>query len=223
MIGMSIDLDDQPPFIMRNKLLQLGFTQAYLGRTAFAFNLSWDTTTGNGGSGYMGDFTQIPSWPANNTFNWYPVGLDNERWSWPLYNVKFDTLDLGWNGYIIWDTVSPYSVVPQMALNTLISLMGLQGVVKVTKGNLTVATFNCVADSTPDLTFYFNVNPIIFGPAQYIIQDAIAGNCQLAFAGSNTVDPIDRAFTLGSIMMNHAYTIFDHQSKTLGYRRHVVV
>jgi hypothetical protein len=83
---------------------------------------------------------------------------------------------------------------------------------------LDTVTFACPASllSLPNITYYFGADPITFTGVQYALPIS-AGTCLFAFAGSSEVDPVDRAFTIGSMMMNHAYTVFDLDLQALGY------
>ena len=192
------------------------FAQGMVGANAFAFNITWNTTTGFGGSAFIGNYSDVPNFPTITT--WMNVSINpNALWSFQLNNVAFNGTSLGYSGRISWDTVSPYSVVPMSVLNVFVQITGLQSPSYTQEGLLTLVTYDCATPTAGLKNFTYTIagQQVTFTSNQYTIQ--VGSVCQFAFAGSDAVVSSPVGWSIGSIMMNHAYTVFDYDRQALGY------
>lgn len=149
----------------------------------------------------------------------YSVTVDNGNWAFHLTDMSFGNVGLGYNGFVTINTNSPGNFVPDPVRKAIVELIGLPSM-EYQQGNALYSAYLCSSldfDTLPNVTYYLDNKPLVLTPTQYIInyQDTL-GFCILSFGGSAGVDPIRSAFTLGTIMMNNSYTVFDFEQKTFG-------
>jgi hypothetical protein len=152
----------------------------------------------------------------------YSVDIPNGNWSFTLYNVAIDNLRLGYNGFVSVDFNSPFSVVPTPFIETFFAFVNVTASV-FGFGELTVYQFDCNANQWPDPNIWPNITysmaggvPFVMTPFQYVFKDPNNDtSCTLGFADSGTVDPADRAWTLGVNAFNGTYVAFDFPDKVM--------
>lgn len=181
---------------------------------AFVANLSFDSLPFSGyvDLGYINE-TQFTG-PLTN----YSVNIDNGDWAFYLTDMAFGNVALGYNGYVTINTNSPVHVVPMPIFETILSLIN-KPYLQMPLENLYTVFFSCSQldlSTMPNFTYYLNHQPLTLTPYQYFIAYP-NDQCFLSMAGTNNVAPNKAAFTLGTMLMNTTYTVFDFDQKTFGY------
>lgn len=137
-----------------------------------------------------------------------------------LANMGTVSTDWGYNGYLTWDTSSPFNVVPRAVLRLMLQYLNISNPVFETVGNLTVAAIPCQPGASyPYLYYSLSGNKQLpFTPDQYLMPlDLANSTCLLTFAASNSGAPYGKApYTIGSYAFHNSYTSFDFENRWIG-------
>lgn len=207
-----------------NKTQSLGFPmfldklyqEAQIGSRILAFlgRFSVDQPY-NSGAMYLGSIDEsLYQGPLTN----YSVTIENGNWAFGLSDIAFGDVGLGYNGFVTIDTTSPFNVVPMPVFAAIVNLINIPHII-LPYGELVEAVFQCSAldfNTLPNITYYLDHQPLVMTPYQYIGVGPY-GFCGLAFAGTDVVSPVQAAFTLGTLLMNSTFTVFDFDQKTFGF------
>jgi len=197
----SISVDNVTP-VWYNLL-----AQKLVARAQFAFWLSKQSSTRNGGSLSLGG-PDASRYRGN--FVYAPL-ISETYWEFKLGNIKARNATYIKNVKAIADTGTSLLAGPTSAMNKLNSDLGATVIPVVNE-----AIFDCSKiASLPDVTINVGGHDFVLTPQQYVLNES--GECLSGFLGIDLPSQIGPLVILGDVFIRQYYTLFDFENSRVGF------